>query len=162
MPREDLFIELIREHQALIFKVSAMYADRKQDQKDLYQEIVYQLWKSFDTFAEKSKISTWMYRVALNTAIKQLISKKRQPRTSSIEAIDFPGMDTTDGILEERMKRLHQEIEKLNILEKGIILLALEGKKHEEIAEITGLSVTNVGTRMSRIKTKLKSELTKS
>ncbi|MBT8285502.1 MAG: sigma-70 family RNA polymerase sigma factor [Flavobacteriaceae bacterium] len=162
MPREDLFIELIREHQALIFKVSAMYADQKQDQKDLYQEIVYQLWKSFDTFAEKSKISTWMYRVALNTAIKQLNSKKRQPRTSSIEAIDFPGMDTTDGILEERMKRLHKEIEKLNILEKGIILLALEGKKYEDIAEITGLSVTNVGTRMSRIKTKLKSKLTKS
>ena len=162
MPREDLFIELIREHQALIFKVSGMYTDQKQDQKDLYQEIVYQLWKSYDTFAEKSKISTWMYRVAINTAIKQLNSKKRQPRTSSIEAIDLPGMDTTDGIMEERMKRLHKEIEKLNILEKGIILLALEGKKHEEIAEITGLSVTNVGTRMSRIKTKLKSELTKS
>jgi len=162
MPREDLFIELIREHQALIFKVSGMYTDQKQDQKDLYQEIVYQLWKSYDTFAEKSKISTWMYRVAINTAIKQLNSKKRQPRTSSIEAIDLPGMDTTDGLMEERMKRLHKEIEKLNILEKGIILLALEGKKHEEIAEITGLSVTNVGTRMSRIKTKLKSELTKS
>jgi RNA polymerase sigma-70 factor (ECF subfamily) len=139
-----------------------MYTDQKQDQKDLYQEIVYQLWKSYDTFAEKSKISTWMYRVAINTAIKQLNSKKRQPRTSSIEAIDLPGMDTTDGLMEERMKRLHKEIEKLNILEKGIILLALEGKKHEEIAEITGLSVTNVGTRMSRIKTKLKSELTKS
>ncbi|MEZ2414273.1 RNA polymerase sigma factor [Muriicola sp. E247] len=161
MPKEDHFIELIREHQALIFKVSAMYADQKQDQKDLYQEIVYQLWKSFDTFAKKSKISTWMYRVALNTAIKQLNSNKRQPRTSSIETIDLPGMDLTDGIMEERMKRLHKEIGKLNILEKGIILLALEGKKHEDIAEITGLSVTNVGTRISRIKTKLKSELTK-
>ncbi|MBT8280494.1 MAG: sigma-70 family RNA polymerase sigma factor [Muriicola sp.] len=160
MPKEDQFIKIIREHQGLIFKVSAMYTNDKQDQKDLYQEIVFQLWKSFDSFGQQSKISTWMYRVALNTAIKQLRSKKRQPRVTSLQTIDLPGMDGSNDLMEDRLRRLHREIERLGVLERGIILLALEGRKYEEIAEITGLSVSNVGTRMARIRTKLKSELT--
>jgi len=161
MPKEEVFVDLIKEHQSLIFKVSAMYTENKHDQKDLYQEIVYQLWKSFDSFQEKSKISTWMYRVALNTAIKQLNSRKRNANATSMEGVVLPGIDDTEELLEERMRLLHKEIQKLSILERGIILLALEGRKYEEIAEITGLTTTNIGTRMSRIKTKLKSEMTK-
>jgi RNA polymerase sigma-70 factor (ECF subfamily) len=161
MQKEEAFVQIIKEHQALIYKVAALYTEQKQDQSDLYQEIVYQLWKSFDSFRAESKVSTWMYRVALNTAIGQLNSRKRRPREVTLEIINAPSVEGYDPILEERIKLLHAHIQKLNILERAIILLVLEGKKYEEIAEITGFSTTNVGTRISRIKEKLKSEMIK-
>ncbi len=161
MQKEEAFVKIIKEHQALIYKVSALYTEQRQDQNDLYQEIVYQLWKSFDSFRSESKLSTWMYRVALNTAIRQLKIKKRRPKEVSLEIVAAPIVEGYDAVLEERIKLLHSQIQKLNILERGIILLVLEGKKYEEISEITGFSTTNVGTRISRIKEKLKSEMVK-
>ncbi|WP_372973893.1 RNA polymerase sigma factor [Muriicola sp.] len=161
MPDEKEFVRIIKEHQGLIYKVSALYTEQKHDRNDLYQEIVYQLWKSFDSFREEAKISTWMYRVALNTAIAYLNRKKRRGREVSLEVLPQVAAEHSAEILEERVKHLHREIENLNILEKGIILLLLEGKKYEEISEITGLTSTNVGTRISRIKEKLKAKMTK-
>ncbi len=161
MPDEKEFVRIIKEHQGLIYKVSALYTEQKHDRNDLYQEIVYQLWKSFDSFREEAKISTWMYRVALNTAIAYLNRKKRRGREVSLEVLPQVAAEQSAEILEERVKHLHREIENLNILEKGIILLLLEGKKYEEISEITGLTSTNVGTRISRIKEKLKAKMTK-
>ncbi len=160
MPDEKEFVRIIKEHQGLIYKVSALYTEQKHDRNDLYQEIVYQLWKSFDSFREEAKISTWMYRVALNTAIAYLNRKKRRGREVSLEVLPQVAAEHSAEILEERVKHLHREIENLNILEKGIILLLLEGKKYEEISEITGLTSTNVGTRISRIKEKLKAKMT--
>ena len=159
MQKEEAFVQLIKQHQALIFKVSALYTDLKQDQNDLYQDIVYQLWKSFDSFRSESKVSTWMYRVALNTAIGQLNKRKRRPNEVSLEIVNLSKGEEYDTLQEERIRLLHQQIQKLNIIERGIILLVLEGKKHEEIAEITGFTTTNVGTRISRIKEKLKTEM---
>ncbi len=161
MPDEKEFVRIIKEHQGLIYKVSALYTEQKHDRNDLYQEIVYQLWKSFDSFREEAKISTWMYRVALNTAIAYLNRKKRRGREVSLEVLPQVAAEHSAEILEERVKHLHSEIENLNILEKGIILLLLEGKKYEEISEITGLTSTNIGTRISRIKEKLKAKMTK-
>ena len=161
MQKEEAFVKIIKKHQALIYKVSALYTEQKQDQNDLYQEIVYQLWKSFDSFRSESKISTWMYRVALNTAIGQLNKRKRRPHEVTLEIANTPIAEGYDPLLEERIKLLHAQIQKLNVLERGIILLVLEGKKYEEISEITGFSTTNVGTRISRIKEKLKSEMIK-
>ncbi len=161
MPDEKEFVRIIKEHQGLIYKVSALYTEQKHDRNDLYQEIVYQLWKSFDSFREEAKISTWMYRVALNTAIAYLNRKKRRGREVSLEVLPQVAAEHSAEILEERVKHLHREIENLNILEKGIILLLLEGKKYEEISEVTGLTSTNVGTRISRIKEKLKAKMTK-
>ncbi|WP_372975248.1 RNA polymerase sigma factor [Muriicola sp.] len=161
MPDEKEFVRIIKEHQGLIYKVSALYTEQKHDRNDLYQEIVYQLWKSFDSFREEAKISTWMYRVALNTAIAYLNRKKRRGREVSLEVLPQVAAEHSAEILEERVKHLHREIENLNILEKGIILLLLEGKKYEEISEITGLTSTNIGTRISRIKEKLKAKMTK-
>jgi len=161
MQKEEAFVQIIKKHQALIYKVSALYTEQKQDQNDLYQDIVYQLWRSFDSFRSESKISTWMYRVALNTAIGQLNKKKKRPQEVSLDIVNVSITEAYDLVLEERIKLLHAQIRKLNILERGIILLVLEGKKYEEIAEITGFSTTNVGTRISRIKEKLKSEMIK-
>ncbi len=161
MPKQEEFVRVIKEHQGLIYKVAALYTELKQDRNDLYQEIVYQLWKSFDSFREEAKISTWMYRIALNTAIAQLNKRKKRDREVTLDVLPQVASGHASELLEERVKLLHSEIENLNFLEKGIILLLLEGKKYEEIADITGLTATNVGTRISRIKEKLKLKMTK-
>ena len=161
MGKEESFTRIIKENEGLIFKITTIYTENGQDQKDLYQEIVYQLWKSYDSFRDESKISTWMYRIALNTAIGQLKKRKKQSITTSIDQVVLRQTENYDTEFEKRLKMVYEQIHQLNILEKGLILLLLEGKKYEEIAEITGLSETNVGTRISRIKQKLKSRILK-
>jgi RNA polymerase sigma-70 factor (ECF subfamily) len=145
----------------VIFKITTIYTTNGQDQKDLYQDIVCQLWKSYDSFRNEAKISTWMYRVALNTAIRQLQKRKRKPNEVSIDQVVLRQTENYDLEFEDRLKVLYMHIRQLNVLEKGLILLLLEGKKYEEIAEITGLTKSNVGTRIARIKQKLKSQITK-
>ena len=163
MPKEAIFTDLIREHQGLLFKVTSIYTDNKQDQEDLFQEVVYQLWKYFDSFRNESKITTWMYRVAMNTAITNLKKNKRRPDSISIADTVIKETETLkDDTYEERLRLLYQHLHKLNALDKGLIFLLLEGKSYKEIAEITGLEASNVGTRISRVKKKLKTNLKKS
>ncbi|TLP79194.1 RNA polymerase sigma factor [Maribacter sp. ACAM166] len=162
MPKEALFTDLIREHQGLLFKVTSIYTDNKQDQEDLFQEVVYQLWKYFDSFRNESKISTWMYRVGMNTAITHLKRKRRRPDSISIADTVIKETDITkDEIYEERLRLLYRQLKQLNTLDMGLIFLLLEGKRYKEIAEITGLEASNVGTRISRIKKKLKTNMNK-
>ena len=159
MGKEEAFAQIIKDNEGVIFKITTIYTSNAQDQKDLYQDIVYQLWKSFDTFRNEAKISTWMYRVALNTAIRQLQQRKRRPVDISIDQVITRQTEHYDQEFEERLRLLYRHINQLNVLEKGLMLLLLEGKKYEEIAEITGLTPTNVGTRISRIKVKLKDQI---
>lgn len=162
MAKEIAFAELIRKHQGLLFKVTSIYTDNKTDQEDLFQEVVYQLWKSFDSFRNESKISTWMYRVAMNTAITLLKKRKQRPDAIPISDNILSYSENTDEEYAERLRTLYKHIARLDVLEKGLMLLLLEGKSYKEIAEITGLSDSNVGTRISRIKKKLKTNMTKS
>lgn len=159
MPNEAEFVRVIKEHEGIIFKITFMYTDDADDQKDLYQEIVYQLWKSMDSFRKESKISTWMYRIALNTSIAFLHRQKRKGQQVPIDQLILNRMETHDTVLEERVTMLHEQIKKLNPIDKGIILLYLEGKNYEEIAIITGFTSTNVGTRLNRIKQRLKNQV---
>ncbi|HMB62021.1 MAG TPA: sigma-70 family RNA polymerase sigma factor [Eudoraea sp.] len=159
MGKEEEFAQMVRDNEGVIFKITTMYTTNGQDQKDLYQDIVYQLWKSFDSFRNESKISTWMYRVALNTAIRKLKKSKRKPDAISIDQVVVQEMEIHNPVFEERLKLLYHHIKQLNVLEKGVMLLLLEGKKYEEIAEITGLTPSNVGTRISRIKKKLRTRI---
>ena len=161
MGKEESFTRIIKENEGLIFKITTIYTENGQDQKDLYQEIVYQLWKSYDSFRNESKISTWMYRIALNTAIGQLKKSKKHSNKTGIDQVVLQQTENYDTEFENRLKMVYEQIHQLNILDKGLILLLLEGKKYEEISEITGLSETNVGTRISRIKQKLKSRILK-
>jgi RNA polymerase sigma-70 factor (ECF subfamily) len=161
MGKEVQFIAVIKRYEGVIFKITTIYTDNKDDQQDLYQDIVYQLWKSFDSFRNESKISTWLYRVALNTALTSVRKKGRQGISISIDKVVLEQTEAYDSQFEERLRLLYEQIRILNALEKGVILLFLEGKKYEEIAEITGLSTTNVGTRLARIKQKLKSRIAK-
>ncbi len=161
MPNQEHFVKFINEHEGILFKVSTLYTNSEVDAKDLRQEMIYQLWKSFDTFKGKSKKSTWMYRVALNTAMVQLKKKKRQGIGVEIDEEQLQKIDIKDTFIEEQIIKLYQTIKKLNQLDRAIIMLYLEEKSYEEIAEIIGLSTTNVGTKISRIKNRLKSLIVK-
>ncbi|MFT5736284.1 MAG: RNA polymerase sigma factor (sigma-70 family) [Maribacter sp.] len=161
MASETEFTKLIQEHQGLLIKVASVYTNTTLDREDLFQEIVYQLWKCFDSFRGESKITTWMYRVGMNTAISYLKHTKRNPSIAPLSEISIIRADKEDNLYEERLALLYTYIQNLNTLEKGLMLLVLEGKSYVEIAEITGLSTSNVGTRISRIKKKLKDNIIK-
>lgn len=161
MQKEQDFVRIIKQNEGVIFKITTMYTNNRTDQEDLYQDVVYQLWKSYDSFRAESKISTWMYRIALNTALTKLKKRKRMGNSVSIDKVVLQQTENYDPEFEERLKVLYSHIWEMNVLEKGIMLLLLEGKKYEEISEITGLSPSNVGTRISRIKQKLKNQIVK-
>lgn len=160
MSIEEAFTQIIKDNEGILYKISRIYCDNTEDQADLYQEIVFQLWKSFENFRGDAKISTWMYRIALNTALFHSKQSKKRGRNVSLDKIVLK-QENYDPVMEERLKVLYQQIRRLNDIDKGVILLFLEGKKYEEIARITGLSTTNIGTRLGRIKDKLRKQIIK-
>ncbi len=148
------FLDLVEAHQGIVFKISTLYAADEHERQDLHQEILMQLWRAFPSFQGDSRFSTWMYRVALNTAL--LVRRKRhsRPRWRPLPepepvAPDPPG-DEMD------VKQLYRCIRRLPELDRAVILLYLEQHKHEEIAELTGLSRPSVGVRIVRIKKRLR------
>lgn len=159
MDKKDAFISAIKENERLIFKVAFIYTNNSDDKNDLVQEIIYQLWRSFDSFSGMSSLSTWMYRIAMNVAISQLKVSKRRVLTVPMEGQILEHQDTNNEDVEERWRIFRQHIETLNLLDKGIVMLYLEDKSYEEIAEIIGISKSNVGTKLSRIKDKLKKQI---
>jgi len=161
MQNKKEFVRVIQENEALIYKVSKVYTNSREDEQDLYQEIVFQLWKSFSSFRNESKISTWMYRIALNTAISNLNKEKRKGTVLPINEWVLNRTDSDDLLRDERFEILYTKIRELSTVEKGIILLYLEGKSYEEMAAITGFTSTNIGTRLGRIKQKLITQIKK-
>ena len=158
MPNENEFIKAIKENEAVLYKATRLYTNNLTDQKDLYQEIVFNLWKGYDSFRGDSLLSTWIYRIALNTSILFLKNKKRRGHNISLDHVILVE-EKYAPVFEERIKTLYYKIKELKEIDRGIIFLYLEGKKYNEIANITGLSENNVGTRMARIKDKLKKRL---
>lgn len=153
------FVDVLNNHRGLIYKVCHLYCDDPEDRKDLFQEIVLQVWKSLGNFRQESSIGTWMYRIALNTAITHLRKEKRSGGKVSLDGIDIPELNE-DSEKEEQLKQLFKAIENLDRIDKSVILLHLEEKSYEEISEITGLTRTNVGVRLNRIKAKLSNTIT--
>lgn len=153
----NIFIKKISENNGIIHKVCNVYCNNPEEKKDMMQEITLQLWKSFPHFKEKAKFSTWMYRIALNTAITNIRKSKTSPILEAFtesqhdlaEKQDIPNLD-------EEINKLYKAIAKLNDVEKGIILLYLEKKPYAEIGGIIGLSEKNIGVKIVRIKGKLR------
>jgi len=150
---EKEFITKIRKHQGILHKICFIYARNSAEKEDLYQEIILQLWKSYPTFKGISKFSTWMYRVALNTAItltKKIplleLNLKNTPKTYELEK----SMDYSEDV-----KILYKAISQLKKVDKAIILMWLEEKPYHDIAETVGISVKNVSVKVVRIKAKL-------
>jgi RNA polymerase sigma factor (sigma-70 family) len=157
---KDKFISVIKDNQNLIFKICYSYCSNSEDRKDLQQEILIQLWNSFTKFDGRVKISTWIYRIALNTAISFYRTDcKYKKKTVTIDAsIISLSIFESDSELDEKVALLYKFIERLNEMDKALILLYLDDNKYKDIAEILGLSETNVATKISRVKKNLKEQ----
>jgi RNA polymerase sigma-70 factor (ECF subfamily) len=151
---KEKFLDLIEMHQGIIHKILSLYTYNNEDRKDLLQEIMLQLWKSYPRFLGTSAFSTWMYKVTLNTALlhKRNIKKAIKTREVAIENLKHQfGINKTDLIIS-----LYMAIEQLGPVDKAIAFLYLEQKSYKEIEDIMGMKKNNVGVRISRIKEKLK------
>lgn len=130
-----------------------MYYDCPEDQKDAFQDVVLQLWKSFDTFRGESEISTWIYRVSLNT----LLTKIRKDRKSvAVESIDTPHLYISHAGADDHTELLSILLQSLKDIDKAIVVLHLEGYRNKEIAEMLKMSPTNIATRLNRVNAQLK------
>ena len=148
------FLEKIESHKGMIFKVSKMYVDHQEDREDLYQEIVFQLWKSYQKFEGKSQFSTWLYRVSLNTALTFLKSEKRKPDNAFLhENLDVAEESQDDK--EVQLQLFYKAVHELNPIEKALIFLFLEDQNHKEISENLGISEVNARVKLNRTKEKL-------
>ena len=158
MTKDQEFILLIKENKGIIYKICNSYCAGKDDRDDLAQEIIYNLWKSFDSFNDAFKFSTWMYRVALNVAISFYRQEKKYKYHDSISEglIVFEEDSYAKTEAEHNLRRLQDFITELKEIDKAIILLYLDDNSHKEIAEITGFTETNVATKINRIKDKLR------
>ena len=161
--KKDRFVQTIDEHKKIIYKIVNSYCPKREDRKDLEQEIIIQLWKSFDKYDDSYKYSTWMYRIALNVAISFYRKERKWSLKSDFynEASIFNMAEENsedNAELNDQIKLLQTFISNLNELNKALMLLYLDEKSHEEIAEILGITKTNVATKISRIKLKLKQE----
>jgi RNA polymerase sigma-70 factor, ECF subfamily len=158
---EKEFVNHINQHELLLYKICRLYAYNDADRKDLFQEMVIQLWKSYPRFKGDSKLSTWLYRVAINTAISGLRKKKNVITSYEPASIPEPvGEHAPEYSDEERLQQLYDAIEQLNAVEKAIVMLYMEDRTYEEMEEILGLSQGNLRVKMNRIKEKLR-QLTK-
>lgn len=153
MERE--FLEILEKNKKLIFKIANIYGKNEDEIKDLVQEITLQLWKSFPDYNPKFAISTWMYRIALNVSISFYRKEKSRKKVHQEIEQQTQILYWEEQIPDDQLKLLYQFIEQLKAFEKAIIILYLEEKKNYEIAEIMGISATNVSTKLNRIKTKL-------
>jgi RNA polymerase sigma-70 factor (ECF subfamily) len=156
------FDEWITLHRALLFKVIRSYADTEVDRNDLFQEIAIQVYRSVPNFKGNSSVVTWMYRIALNTAIKWLTKEKKHSKNHESIQSDAPVIATNyDFEYEEKVEWLYKTIKTFEEVERSMSLLLLDGYSYKEIAEIVGISESNVGVKIHRIKKKLMVEAKK-
>lgn len=158
---QDEFLKLVHEHRAMLYKVCNVYCHSEQDRQDMFQEIIIQLWRAYPNFRGDSKFSTWLYRIALNTAISDLRKQQRRVKTYYPETIPYePMAESAAHQKEEQLKNLYRAIAHLGEIERAIVMLYLEDKSYEEMEEILGINQNNLRVKMNRIKEKLR-KLTK-
>jgi RNA polymerase sigma-70 factor (ECF subfamily) len=140
-------------HIGILQKICRIYKKDAADREDLFQEILYNAWRSYPRFEGRSKFSTWLYRVALNTALHQ---KRKERSVANLIEFENRVFDPAEEDEADALKILYKAIDQLNPLEKSIVILFLDDQSYNEIAEVTGLSVSNVGVKLNRIKIKIK------
>jgi len=157
-PDQERFQNLMEEHKKILYKVCHSYCKNPGDRDDLAQEIIVQLWRSFRAFDQRVRFSTWMYRIALNVAIS--FYRRESVRTRHV----VPGSDHLLEAIDETANRseevqvLYEWIEGLDPLNKALVILYLDGNNYQEIADVLGISATNVATKISRLKETLRQE----
>jgi RNA polymerase sigma-70 factor (ECF subfamily) len=155
--QKDQFLDILEKNIGIIIKIARAYSKTLHDKEDLINDITLELWKSFGRFKGDSKISTWIYRIALNTSMNY---KRKREKDRLFFLDDLKQIENLNWLIEQpdssQSEILYQCIDELNQLNKAIILLYLDGNSHDEISDITGISRTNVGTRIGRIKEQIK------
>jgi RNA polymerase sigma-70 factor, ECF subfamily len=149
------FIQVIESNQGIIKSLCNAYYVSHEDQKDVFQDIILQLWKSFESFRGESKISTWIYKVSLNTILTKVRNEKKKIVAESIGSTE---LSFSNAMADDDMELLHLVIQSLKDLDKAIVILYLEGYKNKEISQILNLTTTNVSTRLNRVKAELKTK----
>ncbi|PQL90856.1 RNA polymerase sigma factor [Apibacter adventoris] len=154
---ESEFSELIQKNQGIIHKICRIYTTNEEDSQDLFQEIVLQLWKSYKSFKGNSKFTTWMYRVALNTAITLFRKSNRKIDTQEIDQNLYKiSQDTDYTDKQEQINNLYDAIKKLSEIDRALVLLYLDDLPYKDIAETLGITEVNARVKMKRAKIKLK------
>ena len=154
---EHSFVKQLEENQNIVHKICRLYTHDQDSHNDLFQEITIQLWRAFPKFRGDSKFSTWMYRVALNTAITLYRKSKRRVRTQDFESISFKiKAEEYDETIELQLKLMYRAVKKLNDIDKALVFLYLEDKSYKEISETLGISEVNARVKMNRTKEKLR------
>ena len=157
---EHKFISEFQEHQNIIHKVCRIYTNNSEAHNDLFQEITIQLWKAYPKFRGDSKLSTWMYRIGLNTAITLYRKSKRTIKTQDFDRVLHKIESTSyDNTEEEQLKLMYKAIHQLSDIYKALIFLYLEDKNYKEISATLGISEVNARVKMNRIKTRLRTIL---
>ena len=151
--KEKQFEELVKQYKRTIYSVCYMFSRDNEEINDLFQEILVRLWLGFDQFEQRSSVNTWVYRIALNTAINSDKRAKRRPQTVPLST-DIDPYDPQDSSFEQ-VRQLYALINQLDVTDRGLVLLWLEGIGYDEIAAIMGITVANVGIKLHRIKEKL-------
>lgn len=154
---EKEFLEMLRTNTLLVKKVCCMYSDNNDDKQDLEQEICLQLWRAYPNFKGNSKTSTWLYKVALNTAITFFKKQKKKEKGNEI-CTEFYELtaNTDDNDQAEKLAEMHKAISSLSKIEKALVMLYIDEKPYDEIADILGISAVNARVKLTRIKEKLR------
>ena len=160
-PTEEKFNQYLEGHKKIIVKVASVYSQPGESRKDLIQDIILQMWKAFPKYDESFAFSTWTYRIALNVSISSLRKEMSRSRAHESYALNAEVLNYTEVDLDENLQILYQCIETLKPIDKAIVIQLLDGCKHKEISLVTGISESNVATRVQRIKSQLKDCFTK-
>jgi len=152
---ENDFLDLITEQKRTIYKVCYIYSNNQDDLNDLFQEVVLNMWKGFPRYRGDSKPTTWVYRIAMNTCITFLRRSGSRPQTTPITS-DVAGSLIEEGDKTGQLRELYRLINQLGKLERALILLWLEERSYQEMADILGISKANVAVKLTRVKEKLK------
>ena len=162
-PTETAFLKLVNQHKGILYKASRIYADSIEDREDLQQEILIQLWKSYQSFKGNSEFSTWMYRVAINTAITYLKKEKQRSGNHTDAPHHFEEQqEDYNPTKDKQLEIFYNAVQELNSLEKAVIFYFMEGMSHKEIGSNLGLSEGNTRVKLNRTKEKIQQIIKKS
>lgn len=152
--KEQEFSRMVREHKSTIYTVCYMFSNDEDEVSDLFQETLINLWKGYESFRHESKLSTWIYRVAMNTCISADRKKRKQgtkvPLSMNIDLYNDEDHET------KQVRQLHERIQRLDLIDRALVMMWLEGMNYDEIADVIGIRVKNEGVKLVRIKEKLK------